>query len=100
MCLVLFFLDFSKYYRILHTDNNYDSNYNNNNSNDDDDDNNNDDDIIIIIIIILIITIIIIIIIINQHIDCSPATVCYTKMRDTYLWTTIPIPIKKAQKRN
>ena len=97
MCLVLFFLDFSKYYRILHTDNNYDSNYNNNNSNDDDDDNNNnDDDIIITIIIILII----IIIIINQHIDCSPATVCNTEMRDTYLWTTIPIPIKKAQKRN
>ena len=70
MCLVLFFLDFSKYYRILHTDNNYDSNYNNNNSNDDDDDdNNNDDDIIIIIIIIII----------NQHIDCSPATVCNRK---------------------
>ena len=57
--------------------------------------NNNDDDIIITIIIILII-----IIIINQHIDCSPATVCNTEMRDTYLWTTIPIPIKKAQKRN
>ena len=39
------------------------------------------------------------IMIIIKHTDCSPATVCNTEMRDTYLWTTIPMPIKKSPKK-